>query len=96
MPASELEAFREILRVLCVEVENLSIENSVYFDAILESRTVNLPTLKKRVAEAQADPVKRKEARQAFSPMWQAIEDSGTAAVCEDLLNNLLPTEKPN
>lgn len=96
MPASELEAFLEILRALCVEVENLSIENGVYFDTILESGTINLPTLKERVAAAQADPEKRKEARQVFSLMWKAIEDSGSAAIFEGLLNNLPPTDKPN
>lgn len=96
MSTPELEAFREILRSLCVEVENLSIENSVYFDAILESRTISLPALREKVAQAQLDPGKRKEARQAFSGMWKAIEDSGSAAVFENLLDNLPPTGKPN
>jgi hypothetical protein len=96
MPAPQLETFREILRLLCIEVENLSIENSVCFDAILETGKINLPTLEQRVAEAQLDPAKRQEARQAFSGMWKAIEDSGTVAVFEDLLNNLPPTDKPN
>jgi archaellum component FlaC len=91
-----LEHLKETLRKLCMEVENLAIENTVYFDAILESRTINLPNLKERVAEAQLDPVKRKEVRQMYSEMWKAVEDSGTDAFFEGLLKDLPPTGEPN
>ena len=96
MPKPQLEDFKRILVQLCVEIENLSIENSVYFDAIIESGTISPLKLKEQVVEAQQNSVKREETRQRFSQMWEALQDSGTAAVFEDLLNNLPPTGKPN
>ncbi len=91
-----LEQFKETLRRLCSLVEDLAIENMVHFDAIIESRTINFPELKERVAEAQADPEKRKEVHQMYWEMWKAVEDTGTDAFFEDLLKSLPPTDKPN
>ncbi len=91
-----LEHFKQTLRKLCIEVENLSIENGVYFDAILESRTLNLPELKARVEEAQLDPEKRREIHEMYSEMWKAVEDTGTDAFFEGLLKDLPPSGKPN
>lgn len=85
-----------MLRQLCTLVENLAIENQVYFDAILESGSINLPNLEERVNEAQVDPEKRKQVHQMYSEMWKVVEDTGTAAFFEDLLKDLPPTDKPN
>ncbi len=92
----QLEHFKETLRKLCTEVENLTIENFVYYDAILESRSINLPALKERVAQAQLDPKRRKEVHQMYSEMWKAVDGTGTDAFFEDLLKNLPPSGKPN
>lgn len=91
-----IEEFKSILRRLCTEVENLTIENLVYFDAILESGTINLPALKERVAEALLDSERRKDAHQMYSEMWKAVEDTALYAFFEDQLNSLPPTDKLN
>ncbi|MGB8029529.1 MAG: hypothetical protein WCF30_07665 [Terracidiphilus sp.] len=91
-----LEHFKDTLRKLCTEVENLTIENLVYFDAILESNAINVPTLKEQVAAALLDPKKRKEVHQMYSEMWKAVEDSGLDAFFQGLLQDLPPTDKPN
>lgn len=91
-----LDHFKDTLRKLCTHIENLTIENQVYFDAILERGGINLPTLEERLAEAQLDPEKRKEVHQMYSQMWQALEDDGLNAFFEGLLEDLPPTDKPN
>lgn len=96
MASMTLEQFKETLRRLCFEVENLAIENFVYFDAILESGTINIPTLQERVARAQQDPQRGNEVHQMYSEMWKAVEETGKDAFFEDLLKDLPPTDKPN
>jgi hypothetical protein len=93
---SDLELLRATLRQLFKEIEDAAIENDVYFDAILESGSINLPDLKERVTQAQADLEKRNEVQARFSEMRQAIETAGIHAYAEDLLQNLPPSGKPN
>lgn len=92
----ELNRFKETMRQLCVRVEDQEIENMVYFDLIIESGIISLKDLKQRVDDALLDPDRRKKVREMYSAMWKAIDDSGTNAVAQDLLNNLPPTDKPN
>jgi len=68
----------------------------VWFEAILESRTINLPDLEERVAEALLDPKRREDAHQTYFQMWKALEDAGINAFSQELLDNLPPTDKPN
>lgn len=84
------------MRKLCTEVEDQSIENAVYFDAILETGTISRADLRHRVKEALRDPKKRAEARKMYSEMWKAVDEAGEGAVFEDLIKNLPPTDKPN
>ena len=91
-----LEHFKETLRRICVHIEDLTIENQVCFDRILEVGGINLPDLKERVADAQNDPAKRKEVHEMYSEMWKSLEDSGLNAFFEGLLKDLPPTDKPN
>jgi hypothetical protein len=91
-----LEHFKETLRQICVQVENQAIENRVYFDAILERGGINLPNLREKVVQAQADPAIRKEVHMMFSGMWKGLDESGIAAFGEGLLEDLPPTDTPN
>lgn len=93
---NEIERFRETMRKLCTEIESQAIENMVYFDAILETGTISLADLKRRVSDALADPKKRAEARRMYSEMWKAVDEAGKGAVFEDLIKNLPPTDRPN
>ena len=93
---SDLEHLKATLRQLFTAFEDLAIENSVYFDAILETRAISLADLKQKVADGLADPAKRAEARQAYSEMWQAIEEIGLGAFFRDQLENLPPSDKVN
>jgi hypothetical protein len=95
-PNIRLEQFKETLRRLCIEVENLAIENAVYFDTILASGIIPYEILKEMVAKGLLDEERRKVAHETYSEMWKAVEDSGTGAALEDLLNSLPPTDKPN
>lgn len=78
-------------------MENLAIENRFYFDLIL-SKNLNpsSDSLKEALARALADPVLRSEVHQQYAEMWKALEEAGTDAVFEDMLERLPPTDKPN
>lgn len=92
----QFEHFKETLRRFGTVIEDLTIENQVYFAAILESSEINFPTLTEQVAEAKADPERRKQVHQMYSEMWQALEGDGIAAYGEGLLQDLPRTEKLN
>ncbi len=92
----ELGVFEQALRKLYEEVENLAIENDVYYDAILESGNINLPQLKLDVEAAKANPEKRAEVRQRYADLWQAISRAGLQAEIDGLLRELPLSEKPN
>jgi hypothetical protein len=77
--------FKLVLRGLCAEVENLSIENLVYFMIISENRLLPLTELEKRVAEALVDPARRLEAHRMHQGLWQALEDAGSDAFYDHL-----------
>jgi hypothetical protein len=91
-----LDHFKETLRKICTLIEDLTIENQVYFDVILERGGINLPTLEERVVEARLDPKKRDEVHRMYSEMWQALEGGGLDAFFEALLRDLPPTDRPN
>jgi hypothetical protein len=95
MPTA-VEQFKETLRKLCTELENMSIENEVCSDLIINVGIVSLDELKRAVNRALADPEKRKEARKQFAEMWVALDQFGTAAFYEELLRDLPPSGKPS
>ncbi|MGC2695360.1 MAG: hypothetical protein WA738_06170 [Candidatus Angelobacter sp.] len=96
MDMPEFEHFKETMRKLCTELENLSIENSVYFDLILEARIISYEELKETAAKALLDPERRAEAHQNYSDMWKAVDEASSGAAFEEMLNSLPPTDKPN
>lgn len=91
-----VEKFRADLRAICMLIEDLQIQNFVYYDAILEVGGINLPALEDRVKEAQVDPARRKQVHEMYSQMWEGLEKSGNAALSQALLEDLPPTDKPN
>jgi hypothetical protein len=91
-----VEKFKADLRALCTLIEDLQIQNFVYYDAILEVGGINLPALEDRVKEAHGDPVKRKQVHEMYSQMWEGLETSGNAALAQALLEDLPQTDKPN
>jgi len=91
-----VEKFRADLRALCTLIEDMTIENQVYFDAILDAGGINIPSLKDQVKDAQSDPVRRKQVHEQYSEMWAAVEASGNAALSQALLEDLPQTDKPN
>jgi hypothetical protein len=93
---TEIAKLKEHLHKLCTEVENLSIENAVYFDAVIESRTINIPDLNDQVAQALINPERRKTAQVQYAEMRQALSDTALDAVFADLLANLPKHQKPN
>jgi hypothetical protein len=92
----ELEAYKNSLARLCTAVEDLSIENEVYFEAILESRNINIPNLKRQVAEALIDPARREAAKERYQSLWQELSRVGTEAVFADLLGRLPKSDRSN
>jgi len=93
---TEIEKLKQTLHQICTEIENQSIENDVYYEAILDSRSINLPDLKQRVDAAIADPERRKTAQQRYAEMRLAISDAALNAAFSDLLANLPENQKPN
>ncbi|HSY34420.1 MAG TPA: hypothetical protein VK814_01590 [Acidobacteriaceae bacterium] len=93
---SDLEAFRQTLLKIIETVEDLAIENEVYYDAILESRNINLPQLKRDVDAAKTNPEKRAEVRQCYAEARQGISDAGIRAYAAHLFAALPKPEKLN
>jgi len=89
-----IEQFKETLQKLCTQLENMSIENEVYWDVIIHMSLIGLDDLKQLVNHALVDPEKRKQARMQFAEMWAALDRFGTAALYEELLRDLPPSGK--
>lgn len=93
---TELEAFRQTLLKIIETLEDLAIENEAYYEAILESRNINLPQLKRDVDAAKTNPEKRAEVRQRYAEARQGISDGGIRAYASHLFATLPKPEKPN
>jgi hypothetical protein len=91
-----VEKFKADLRAICTLIEDVTIENEVYFDTILDAGDVDFQTLKDRVQAAQKDQERRKKVHQMYAEMWSALEVSGVAALFEGLLEDLPPNDTPN
>jgi len=91
-----LEQFKDTLRRICAELENLSITNDVYWEILIGKAVVTHDALMKIRDEALLDPGRRERTRQDFSDMWKTLDDVGTSAFFEEMLNSLPPTDKPN
>ena len=93
---SEIEDFRQTLFKIIETLEDLAIENDVYYDAILKSGKVNLPQLERDVSNARTNPEKRAEIRQRYAEARQGISDDGIRAYAAHLLANLPKPQRPN
>jgi hypothetical protein len=93
---SAIEDFKDTLRKLCTQLENMAIENEVYSDLIINATLVSLDELKRLVNLALADPEKRKQIHGQFAEMWAALDQDGIAAFYEELLRDLPPSGKPS
>jgi hypothetical protein len=92
----ELDKFKAKLREFFHQIENLSIENSVYYELVLGNRTLTGANLHEMVQEALHDPQKRQKVLQQFSEMWMALDKIGTAAWIEEMMNSLPSSSTPN
>ena len=92
----EYEALIDLLRGFFRQVEDMAIENQLYFEIILDRCPLPAQTLRDKVKTAQDDPVRRLEVKKQFAAMWKAIESAGKSAFAEEHLNKDLPSEKPN
>jgi hypothetical protein len=90
-----LEEYKAVLRKLCECLENISIESDACREIAL-AHGATFYEIDEAKKDALLDPEIRKQAREDYSAMWKALEDSGTAAFYEDLLQSLPPHGKPN
>jgi hypothetical protein len=94
--APQRAALLNILRRFLSEIENLTIENQVYFDLILERCPLPHAQLRERVERAQQDQNIREETRKQYAQMWQSIEQAALAAFAEEHLSQTPTPDKPN
>jgi hypothetical protein len=83
-----IEQFKETLRKICTQVEELWIEKETYWEFIISKGMGNPHELQRIADQALADPETRKRTREEFSGMWKALEEVGTAAWLEDILKD--------
>ncbi len=86
----------ETLRRLTEEVENLWIEKETYKQFVVQYCLAMPGTAEAILEGSLKDPENRKEARERFVGMWEALRQYGTAAYLEDTLGAPPPTGKPN
>ena len=96
MNTQELEHLKDTVRKLCGELENLWIEKEAYKELILLSCVASPEALQTIADTALADPKIRKQTREQFAEMWEALEKFGMSAWFEEQLNKLPPSGKPN
>jgi hypothetical protein len=94
--APQRAALLDILRRFLVEIENLAIENRVYFDLLLERSPVPHDRLRELVNHAQQDQNIRDETHQQYAQMWQSIEQAALSAFAEEHLSQTPMPDKPN
>ncbi|MGA9587414.1 MAG: hypothetical protein WBQ95_18935 [Terracidiphilus sp.] len=94
--APQRAALLDTLRRFLFEVENLTIENRVYFDLILERCPLPHDQLRERVTHAQQDRSIRDETHKQYAQMWETIEQAALAAFAEEHLSQTPTPDKPN
>jgi hypothetical protein len=94
---SESEDLKESLHDVCIEIENLAIENLVYFLAIAQGQVISLSEVERRVADALADPKKRAEVREMYSEIWRVLERIGHRSSVNEMRDDgLMRVSWPN
>ena len=91
----QVEQFKNVLRKIAQELEDLSIEKELYQNMLLASG-VTLDALEEAAKQALADPETRKVTHNQLLGMWETLEKTGTDAWIEDLLKGPSPSGKPN
>jgi len=93
--SSKLEEFRAVLRKLveCVETTLIELEGC---ESLALAKGATHPEIAQAKQTAMADPEIRKQIRENYSGMWEALEKAGTDAFFEDLLQNLPPHGLPS
>ncbi len=93
--ARKLEEYKLVLHKLCECLENISIELDACREVAL-SHGATFYEIEEAKKSALLEPQIRKKARADYAAMWKALDDAGTAAFYEDLLQSLQPDGKPN
>lgn len=91
-----LKEFKDVLRKLATELEDIWIEKETYRELVVLSGVSTSQVLQDSVEKALADPENRKRVRERFSAMWEALDEVGSSAWIEDLLKRHSPSGKPN
>ena len=96
MTTEQFEQFKATLRLLVTELENIWIEAEAYRTLILATAIATPETLQQVAQKALDDPNIRNGARQQFSQMWNALDQTADGLLIAELLGRLPPSGKPN
>ncbi|HTW45912.1 MAG TPA: hypothetical protein VMD58_10230 [Acidobacteriaceae bacterium] len=88
--------FVNTLNRLTDEVEKLWIEKEVCYRFVTQYAIASPDQVEQAIQLSLHDEGMRKEARERFAGMWQALKQHGTAAYLEDTSEGLPPNGKPN
>lgn len=92
-----VEEFKAVLTRLAAELENMWIEKEVCRAFVIASHGATPEVLQKALDDALLpDSQNRRDARERFSEMWEALQEKGMSAWYEDLLTHLPPSGKPS